>query len=283
MQVDGTSFNNTLKTVAAYEGEDSSPFASVPREILRLIFSYLSTDLGRAAQVCHSWKDNAKAVIQLKDEEALKKYGALGRVFLAAEWKKYFGEDVKDSPIPRGIFAWLDRPSVKMEGSDGKNGETGFLFLMPKGLSLNSMRKLTRQATGLKYLSYPWEVKNQHGSTTVGKSHLVWISRNWLLGSREKTYIQEQTIVKDLGNSYELPKALEVVVLSIAWYMSHNKERLLTDNRPGIYTACQEVIVGGWPVNVGGFAPGGLCVNYADYDHHSYGAAVCRKFPAIGH
>ena len=61
---------------------------SVPPEILRLIFSYLSEDLGRAAQVCHRWKDNAYDVIQLKDKEALKKYGAFG----AAEWAEYFGE-----------------------------------------------------------------------------------------------------------------------------------------------------------------------------------------------
>ena len=47
-----------------------------------------------------------------------------------------FWREVEALPIPRGIFAWLDGPSVKTEGPGEKRGETGFLFLMPEGTLL---------------------------------------------------------------------------------------------------------------------------------------------------
>ena len=248
--------------------QELAPYGGVepPPEILKMIFSYLSADLKRAAQVCHHWKDNVNAVIQQKDKEALKKYGAFG----AAEWAEYFGLEVKAPPIPRGIFAWLDRPSVKTEGPDGKKGETGLLFLMPEGISLNSMEKSAQKAIRAWKAEYNYpddEIRNRYGKNSVGKSYWVWMSKALLLNSRKKTYEKQKSMVKDLGDGYELPEALEAVVLNIAWYVSHEGQRLFCDN-PWTYTRCQEVIEvidDRLPLVVGGFFPGGLPVSYSHF------------------
>ena len=277
MQVNALSSNNDLERVAAYEAEADSPFLSLPPEILKMIFSYLSTDLGHVAKVCKSWQKNANAIIQLKDKETLEKYGA----FEAAEWAEYFGMEVKAPLIPRGLFAWLDRPSVKTEGPDGKNGETGLFFLMPEGLSLNSIGELAQKATGAwqtKYIYSDDEVKNRYGKNSVGTSYWVWMSKALLLDSRRKNHDEQKTMVKELGDGYELPKVLEAVVLNIALYVSHAGERLFSDNR-WTYTRCQEVIERLLPLIVGRFAPDGFHVHY-DYlmSCDASGVAACRKF-----
>ena len=46
------------------------------------------------------------------------------------------------------------------------------------------------------------------------------MSKTLLLDSRGKSYEKQKSMVKNLGNGYELPKALEAVVLNIAWYVS---------------------------------------------------------------
>ena len=279
------SSSNNVESVAAYQGEDQSLFYVVPNDIIKMIFSYLSEDLGRVAKVCLRWRETAYNVLQLKDKEALEKYGAFG----AAEWKKYFGEVVEAPPIPRGIFAWFDGPSVKTEGPGGKRGETGLLFLMPakvngEDLSLNSMNEVAKNAIGAwqtKYIHYDLDVRHYYGKNSVGKSYWVWMSKALLLNSRNKTYEKQKSMVKDLGNGHELPKVLEAVVLNIIWYVSHAGERLFSNN-PWTYIRCQESIGGQWPLIVGGFALGGLVIYYNGFDDDDYGVAACRKFRPLG-
>ena len=277
MQVNGISLCDTVERVAAYKAEVDSPFALMPREILKEIFSYLSADLKSALKVCHRWKDNVTEIIPLKDKEALEKYAAFG----AAEWKKYFDKDVEAPPIPRGIFAWLDRPSVKTEGPDGKNGESGLLFLRPAGLSLNSMEDLHKKATGGEYINYDFFFRNQYGTDFVGEAEWVWMSKALLLNSRDKSYEEQKSIVTALGKGYELPKALDAVVLNIVWYVSHEGQRLFGDS-PSTYTRCQETNYGRWGVLVGNFVPRGLHVPYMSYVTTGDGVAPCRKFRSLG-
>ena len=273
MQVNRISLCNNVERVAAYEAEVDSPFALVPREILKEIFSYLSADLTSALTVCRHWKDNVTEIIPLKDKEALEKYGAFG----AAEWKKYFDKDVEAPPIPRGIFAWLDRPSVKTEGPDGKNGESGLLFLRPAGLTLNSIEDLHQKATGGRYGCYDPHVRSRLGTNFFGEAAWVWMSKALLPDSRTKAYDAQKAMVKALGKGYELPKALDAVVLNIVWYVSHEGQRLFGGS-PWTYTRCQEAMDCGWPLIVGGFAQDGIRVLGINFDASYCGAAVCWKF-----
>ena len=275
MQVNRISSCNKVERVAAYAAEKDSPFALMPREILKEIFSHLSADLKSALKVCHRWKDNVTEIIPLKDKEALEKYAAFG----AAKWKKYFDKDVEAPPIPRGIFAWLDRTSVKIEGLNGKNGETGLLFLKPRGLTLNSMDDLYQKAAGPRQANYRqlvYSVRTEYETDTVGEAEWVWMSKALLFDSRGKSYKEQKYMVKALGKGYELPEALEAVVLNIIWYVSHEGQ-VLFNNHPRTYTRCQELINGELSLVVGGFVSGGLHVDYVD-GSFGCGVAPCRKF-----
>ena len=280
------SSSNNVERVAAYQAEVNSQFATVPSEIVKMIFSYLSGDFesaASAAHVCHRWK----IIIQLKDKETLEKYGAFG----AAEWGQYLGEVGKGPRIPRGIFAWLDGTSVKTEGPGEKNGETGLFFLMPakvngEELCLDALRKLTQKATGAwptEYRGYSDRVRKHYGENPVVTSYWVWMSKTLLLDSRGKSYDKQKSMVNALGNGHKLPEALEAVVLNIVWYASHNGEKLFSDN-PATYTRCQRVISGRMPLIVGGFGLKGPRINYAlPCDDGPYaGVAACRKFRPLG-
>jgi hypothetical protein len=117
-------------------------------------------------------------------------------------------------------------------------------------------------------------------------SHWVLLTRGVIEGSRSQSYEDQQVLLASLCEkahvSYEVPKILDVAVCLFMEYI-RTGTRLYPDD-PWTLTRCQEKYNANWQLGVGGFAPGGLSVNYrygGDSEHCGVGGS--RKLEAIGH
>ena len=101
------------------------------------------------------------------------------------------------------------------------------------------------------------------------------MTKDVLPESRSKSYSDQQKLVAGLDArepTYEVPRTLDAAVCILARFAS-SKIRLFSNT----YTRCQED-VGGPQVVVGGFAAGGLYVNYNGCGAYPIGIAALRKF-----
>lgn len=128
------------------------------------------------------------------------------------------------------------------------------------------------------YRNYWSEAKNQIGDKTIDQAGWVLMTKDVLLGSRNKNYIYQKQMVEQCSE-YEVPNALEVAFCIFAKYYSSDI-RVYSD-QPWTFTCCHEK-VGNRQVSVGGFlAPYGLSVCFS-YGHGCFGIAALRKF-FLGH
>ncbi len=155
-----------------------------------------------------------------------------------------------------------------------------------KPFSLTLLEELIQHPRGggysAKYGYYDRDVREQFGAQSPVRSYWVWMTRDVLEGSRSEDYASQQNLVAQhasrTGLPYEIPGALEAATAILSYYV-RSGERLYTDD-PWTYTRCQELASNQFPIVVGGFASGGLCISSLDDDIHDYfiGVAGLRKF-----
>ncbi|MHA7877792.1 MAG: F-box protein, partial [Bacteroidota bacterium] len=133
------------------------------------------------------------------------------------------------------------------------------------------------------YQYYDRDVRTQFGTESSNKSYWLLMTRDVLQGTRKKAYTEQQEMVKQYAvKGWELPSGLEAATSILAHYaQSDNRKERLFGRDPWTNTRCapDHLILGEWPLAIGGFGPEGLNVyHYNYYDNRNDGVACCRKF-----
>ena len=182
--------------------------------------------------------------------------------FGKAKWERFFGDVGVEPPLPKDIVEVLKSPCPYWGGK--RIEETHMLVLIPqtvngRPLTLNMLQELIQSPQGggsaTQYGGYNSNVKNEHGDQSVSKSYWALITKDVLPNSRNKTYAEQQALIK---GPYAVPGALETAT-GILMHHAQTAERLYSDN-PQTYTRCQETLSNGYRVVVGSFGSSGLGV-----------------------
>ena len=209
-------------------------------------------------------------------------YSVPSIAFGKADWEKYFGDIGVEPPLPANIEEILNEPCSFWPIKKVK--ATHLLVLIPNTVdgnpfTLNYLGELIQKPKSghsIKYMHYNIGAKKAVGDKSY-PSHWVLMTRDIILGSRGMGCKECSDMFAKhrdkTGIHYELPHLLESTA-SILMHYVKTGERLYSDD-PWTYVYSKDVDKGYCPLVVGGFAPGGICV---DYCHISYGAAGCRKF-----
>ena len=201
--------------------------------------------------------------------------------FGQADWEKYFGDIGLEPPLPPNIEEILNKPCSFWP--DKKVKETHLLVLIPntvngKPFTMNCLAELIQKPKSGHSTKYRYYYDG--ASETVGDksypSHWALMTRDIIPGSRGKLCKECLDMVanhsKKIGIPYELPHLLEATA-SILMHYVKTGERLYSDD-PWTSIYSQDVYADKYPLNVGGFAPGGLCIGGSPRS----GAAGCWKF-----
>jgi hypothetical protein len=202
-------------------------------------------------------------------------------------WEKYLGDVGEEPPLPSYIQQILQSPCPFFPGK--KVEETHLLTLIPKTvngklLTLDSLEELVKhpkQGQATKYIYYWDDIKKEYGSQSLSSSYWVLMTRDVIPESRNRSYDAQKQLLKSYSQKahvlYEVPHLLEAAV-SISMEYLKTGQRLYS-NDPLTYTRCQERVSSHptWPLEVGGFAAGGLHVD-SHIDRGSSGLGGLRKF-----
>jgi hypothetical protein len=214
--------------------------------------------------------------VDLKESPQVKldQFTAFGK----AAWAKHFGDVGVEPPLPNDIVNILQSPCPFWPGK--KVQETHLLVLIPqtvngKPLTLEMVGELIQkplQGTPTKYASF---YLGQYTDPPAPSSHWALLTRDVIPGSRNKSYKDQQALVKSKA-SYEVPTILDATV---AILMEHVRtgSKLYRDDL-WTYTRCQEKYNDTWQLVVGGFGAGGLGVSGYGYVHDRDGVGGLRKF-----
>lgn len=241
-------------------------------DVIYEIFRHLSVgEICHARMVCKVWSK-----VDWNDSRLLKVLKKLGMVFGKVEWSEYFGDVGEEPHLPPDIGKILWTPSIGVEGYEGKRvWESHLLTLIPakvdgKYFCLNLLGDLIRnpkQGSKTGYDAYPDSVKNPHGSNCFTESHWVMMTRNVLVGSRNKKYLTQvdrvETFAKQTGKPFFEPNAL-IAATCILMHHVQSGERLY-NNSPWTFTRCQEKSSGNYRVVVGGFSSLGIDIFSSDF------------------
>ena len=198
-------------------------------------------------------------------------------MFGAKAWKEYFGVTVGSEPsLPENIEAILNSTApftLDGETTPQRIRDNHLLVLIPakvngESYSLTKLGELVKRyfpGNGNKegYRDYADDVRKQFGGASPSKSYWLLLTRSVLSGSRESYSDQKAMIQKYSRQGYDLPSGLEAATGILLHYARH-RERLFGDNsRSKTYTRCTdtELVVGKWPIVVGGFGASGLGVH----------------------
>jgi hypothetical protein len=269
--------NNSILYQSSNEPRENL-FEILPDEIIQKIFFPLTDrELGACRVVCRDWQALAS------DESFLKSRYTEPAVAFGKEKWAHIGKVEEVPHLPDNIDDILESPCPIWEGKKIK--ETHVLVYKPQQVNdqphtINNIGKLVLiegKATDYRYI---WDaIVNEHGNTPVEKGEWVLMTKDVLPGSRNKSYTEQQTLVRNLSEKahveYQVPKLIDAITCIFAEYVS-SKTRLYSDT-PLTYTRCQEQTKG-FQLVVGGFAPGGLCVIYCHFVCDFGGVGVLRKF-----
>ncbi len=204
----------------------------------------------------------------------------------AEEWS-VLGE-VEDLSIPKGVLEILEERSVGLEGyrEGAKIGDTHMLLLIPK--TVNG-KPFTLEILGELVKSKGYLQKSKNGfsyiiqgitSQEVSKSYYVLISKGLLVGSRNKSYENQEAMVANFpirpGIIYKVPRVIEVAAAAYLEYVIFGGGVRLFSSKSLSYTRCEDVVKGSHMV-VGGFAGSGLEFHNYHYAEPMGIAAALRE------
>lgn len=259
------------------------PINKLSMELLVEIFSYLkANEAEEGFKVNQAWRKLAE------DPFLLKNFIFNELVFGPEKWaEKYVEVDAKEasSALPADMFDILNGPCEAFPGK--KVWQTHMLVWIPgsingRPLTLNSLGELAKKyfpnlLTG--YSGILDGIVKEYADKPYDSSRWVLMTKDVLLGSRNKIYVVQQAIVANLakrtGIPYEVPKVLEAAVCIYAQYFSSRKR--LFSFRPWKLTflRCYE-----HQIIAGNFKQEGIEVSLFDDDtvSESVGIAALRKY-----
>jgi hypothetical protein len=197
------------------------------------------------------------------------------------KWHRYFGLKVTEPPLPPNIREILKSPCPFWP--DKIVAETHFLTLIPEDMTLERLESLTQnsqQGNKIGFIYKDGGVWRQHSQTPSGKAHWVLMTNDVIPGSRSKRWEDQQTLAATFrGQGYELPSVIDVATCILLEYVETGHR--FYSNTPFTYTQCVEQVrveSSKWPLIIGGFASGGLLVDYSKAGVYDYlGVGVARK------
>ncbi len=247
----------------------------LPQEITLEIFSYLnSKELTRCFRVNKTWKI-------LASDETLWNVLTPRIAFGKKQWETYFGDIGQEPPLPKDIHKILNSHCPFWSGKKVK--KTHMLVLIPetidgKPLNLATLVELAKKpkeghATPYQYIKDA--IIKEHGNQAITKSHWVLMTKEVIEESRDKSIIDQQTLIakiaKRKGINYEIPPVLDAAICILMHYTRSRKRLFKIDSD---YTLCQQTAKGS--LNVVGLSPNGLSVvDY--YDAYPVGISALRK------
>lgn len=198
-------------------------------------------------------------------------------------WATHLGDIGVEPPLPPDIKEILSAPCPFFPGK--KVEETHLLTLIPKTVNRNP---LTLQTLG-ELVKKPLKgIPTQYRYFDIGEykhlptesSHWVLMTRDVIPGSREKSYNDQQKVLKGCIEKKQLPYQVPTLLdATTSIFMEFLRSgTFLYSGSPGTYTRCQEKYNKDWQLVVGGFASAGLGVGYDGYDYDVIGVAALRKF-----
>lgn len=267
----------------------------LPHELVLGVFSRLNlSTLGSSSCVSKAWK-------RLTDVPTLWKTVIYRDIaFGNDKWAKCFGpEVVKDednqeefSSLPSEEFI-ADCKKFKSIFPKRKPNDILMLVRLPKtlngGLTLKSLGELAKNyfpANGEGYHCIPERILHSLGNKSIDKSKWVFITKDALPESINKSYARQQKIVAELAKKsltdYEIPGLLEAVACIFAYHFG-SKVPLVSNSgcffikNPLLYTGYKFKNSSSFKNIVGGFVPEGLWI-FELCGESKYGVAALRKF-----
>jgi len=187
--------------------------------------------------------------------------------------------------IPKGLTLRIHRifRSLRRRLGGEKEAPTLSLLFIPKGLTLNKLKNLVRRpinGNSRKFDCDSWQrIFDELGDEPIQESYWVLMTNDVIEGTRCMSYSDQVNLVATKTESEcQAPTLLEAAVCCFMNHVSSGEDKTyLFERDPWTYTRCQEKIEG-WPLVVGGFASGGLCVSSYHFAHDIVGIAARRKF-----
>jgi hypothetical protein len=159
-----------------------------------------------------------------------------------------------------------------------ESNEGTSLLIMRKGTTLNKMVDYAEsgqtEEEKMAIDFFPDDIPTELGEDAVDETYVVLITNNVFKNSRYKTYSQHCAFVRD-EHQCELPTALEYIGLIVVTRKIYNQ--CLYGQDPWTYGRSSTMFQG-FPLVVGGSAPGRLRVISSGYDSEGRGAGSRRKF-----
>jgi hypothetical protein len=198
------------------------------------------------------------------------------KAFGPKEWFIHFGTHLRNVPrLPPNIAEILNSPCPFWPRK--KVHKTHLLVLVPQTvndqpLNLKTLEELVKKpligfATQFSYF-YP----GVYTDPAAPPSHWVLMTRDVIKGSRNKSYKDQQMRLSQKGHGvYAVPTILDATVCIFMEYVRSGTH--LYRIGPLTFTRCQEKYNANWQMGVGGFAPGGLCINCRGFDDKCEGVA----------
>ena len=245
---------------------------SLPVELVQKVFDYLNDeDLARASGVCKEWKACVEGLLLGRERR-------LGKVYGKGAWA-HLGDVGKEPPLPKRIDEILAEPcpaALGLERFGQTIGETHILVLIPETLdgqplTLGRFKTLLDQRDGPKITTWnPGGVEN----TPPSPSYWALISKDCIRDSKNKTYDAQKQMIMQLGESYRLPKVIE---MAFGFYLQEKVHggNLYDKNS---WTRCEEEDSNRHPVAVRGFGSGGGVFSNFAVAYDLVGVGVSRKF-----
>ncbi len=198
------------------------------------------------------------------------------------EWYTYFGGHLRNVPrLTSNIAEIMNSPCPFLTGK--KVLETHLLVLVPQTvegqpLSLKILGELVKKPLIGNATKYDYFSVSEYTDSPAPSSHWVLMTRHVINGSRNKSFKDQQALLKKQV-IYEVPHILDASVCIFMEYIRTGTR--LYSNSPYTFTSCQEKCDAMWQLAVGGFGLGGLGICSGGNDEYD-GLGGCRKFEPIG-
>ena len=262
---------NVIQEELVPPGQQGKSINNVLRsKLISKILPHLPPSADRTtSQVCKLWNQ----VVQKLPDITLKVFGK-------EAWKDYYNLEVEEEapPLPKKIYQITRFLRCRLARKNEAPPCTA--ILMPKGLTLNKLRKLVEKpikGNSTKFKCHSQGIIHKFGNEQVKKSYWFVITNDVIEESRNKNYVDQTALVRQKTRSEcELPKLLEVLACCAMHRVSSGK--YLVEREPRIYMRCQEQM--GSLLDVEGFTSGRIGVDYTvrNYFSSSCGVAASRKF-----
>ena len=198
-------------------------------------------------------------------------------------WATYLGDIGEEPPLPPDIKAILSAPCPFFPGK--KVEETHLLVLIPKTvnskpLTLQTLGELVKKPLKGTSTQYSQHTPGEYKDPPIVSSHWVLMTRDVIPGSRDKSYAEQQKILKGYIEKqqlpYEVPPILDATTCIFMEFL-RSGTRLCGDS-PYTYSRCQEKWRKDHPLAVGDFDSAGLYVGSSIFDNVNIGVVALRKF-----